>query len=82
MHFLGKWVRERGDFSLAQAIQRLTSHPADLYGLIDRGRIQPGAHADMMLFDPKGGGYLAKEPTTYRWWPTNHPPARRVHTFL
>jgi N-acyl-D-amino-acid deacylase len=61
LHFLGKWVRERGEFSLAQGIQRLTSHPADLYGLIDRGRIQPGAHADMMLFDPEKVGVTPAE---------------------
>ena len=61
LHFLGKWVRERGEFSLAQGIQRLTSHPADLYGLIDRGRIQPGAYADMILFDPEKVGVTPAE---------------------
>ena len=61
MHVLGKWVRERGDFSLDQGIQRLTSHPAELYGLIDRGRIQPGAYADMMLFDPDKVGVTPAE---------------------
>jgi len=59
LHFLAKWVRERGDFNLAQGIRRLTSHPADLYGLIDRGRIAPGAHADLLLFDPETVGVTA-----------------------
>ena len=61
LHFLAKWVRERGDFTLAHGIQRLTSHPADLYGLIDRGRIVPGAYADLMLFDPDQIGVTAAE---------------------
>jgi len=52
LHFLAKWVRERGEFSLAEGVRRLTSHPADLYGIKDRGRIVVGAHADLMLFDP------------------------------
>ncbi len=52
LHFLGHWVRERGSFDLADAVRRLTSLPADLYGLKGRGRIVSGAHADLMLFDP------------------------------
>lgn len=51
-HFLSRWVRERGEFDLVEGIRRLTSHPADLYGLRDRGRISVGSHADLMLFDP------------------------------
>ena len=52
LHLLSHWVRERGDFTLAEAIRRLTSHPAELYGIRDRGRLRPGAWADMMLFNP------------------------------
>ncbi len=52
LHFLSHWVRERGDFSLADGVRRLTSHPADCYGILDRGRIALGAFADLMLFDP------------------------------
>ena len=52
LHFLGHWVRERRSFDLADAVRRLTSLPADLYGLKGRGRIVSGAHADLMLFDP------------------------------
>ena len=61
LHFLAKWVRERRNFTLVQGVQRLTSHPADLYGLIDRGRIVPGAYADLMLFDPGQVGVTAAE---------------------
>ena len=52
MYFLGHWVRERGLFDLPTAIRKLTSDPADAYGIVDRGRLAPGAWADMILFDP------------------------------
>lgn len=52
MHFLSHWVRERKAFDLPTAIRKLTSDPADVYGFIDRGRLTPGAFADMILFDP------------------------------
>jgi N-acyl-D-amino-acid deacylase len=52
LNFLGHWVRERGDFGLAEGVRRLTSHQADLYGIPDRGRIAVGACADLLLFDP------------------------------
>ena len=51
LHVLGHWVRERGVLSLEQAIHRMTGEPADLFGLKGRGRIAPGAHADLFLFD-------------------------------
>lgn len=56
LYLLGRWVRERGDFALPEAVRRLTSHPADLYGIRERGRIRPGAFADLMLFDPDSVG--------------------------
>ena len=52
LHFLAHWVRELGEFGLAEGVRRLTSHPADLYGIPERGRIAPGAWADLLLFDP------------------------------
>jgi N-acyl-D-aspartate/D-glutamate deacylase len=61
LHFLARWVRERGDFDIAQGIRRLTSHPADLYGIPDRGRIAVGAHADLLLFDPSSVGVSPAE---------------------
>src|SRR6185369_9533130 len=59
--FLARWVRERGDFDLVEGVRRLTSHPADLYGIPDRGRLVPGAHADMLLFDPATVGVSPAE---------------------
>ncbi|MBI07198.1 MAG: hypothetical protein CMM54_09490 [Rhodospirillaceae bacterium] len=52
LHLLGHWVRERGSFELTDAIRRLTSLPADLYRIRERGRIVLGAFADLFLFDP------------------------------
>jgi N-acyl-D-amino-acid deacylase len=52
LHFLAHWVRETGTFTLAEAARRLASHPAELYGIAERGRIAPGMHADLLLFDP------------------------------
>jgi N-acyl-D-amino-acid deacylase len=59
LYFLGHWVRERGAFDLAEGVRRLTSHQAGLYGIPDRGRIQVGAHADLLLFDPATVGISA-----------------------
>jgi N-acyl-D-aspartate/D-glutamate deacylase len=52
LHLLGHWVRERGTFELGEAVRQLTSLPADVYRIPDRGRLIPGAWADLMLFDP------------------------------
>ena len=52
LHLLGHWVRERGDMTTEAAVRALTSRPADIYRIKDRGRLTPGAWADLMLFDP------------------------------
>ena len=51
-YLLGTWVRERGVLTLEEAVRRLTSDPADLFGIHDRGRLQPGLAADVAIFDP------------------------------
>ncbi len=56
LHLLGHWVRERGDLTLEQAVQMLTSRLADAYRIPDRGRLVAGAHADIMMFDPNSVG--------------------------
>lgn len=49
---LGHGVRENQALSWEEAVRLLTSAPADLYGLRERGRVAPGAWADLVLFDP------------------------------
>ncbi|SEO82412.1 N-acyl-D-amino-acid deacylase family protein [Trujillonella endophytica] len=51
-HLLGYWVREKQVLTLEQAVWRLTGQPAELFGLRGRGRLVPGAAADVVLFDP------------------------------
>jgi N-acyl-D-amino-acid deacylase len=61
LHFLKHWVRETGTFTLQEAVRRLTSDPATKYRIPDRGRIAPGAWADLVLFDPATVGPSALE---------------------
>lgn len=49
---LGPAVRDRQMLSLEEAIQQITDRPARLYGLKQRGRIEEGFHADVVIFDP------------------------------
>lgn len=49
---LGRYVRESGLLTLEEAIRRATSLPARIFGLRDRGRIERGAAADLVTFDP------------------------------
>jgi len=50
--FLGLYVRERKVMSLEEAIHRMTALAAAHMGITDRGRLTPGAYADLVLFDP------------------------------
>lgn len=50
---LGRYVRERGVLSLEEAVRRMTSVPARTFGMLDRGELREGAHADLVMFDPK-----------------------------
>ena len=51
-HLLSHWVRETGTLSLEQGVAMLTSRPAQVFGIRDRGRLQPGLAADITVFDP------------------------------
>ena len=62
--WLADCIRGRKLVSMETAIRLLTSAPADLFGLVDRGRIVEGAHADLFVFDPDtvGAGPLYMTP--------------------
>jgi N-acyl-D-amino-acid deacylase len=49
---LGWAARDAGLLPLEEAVRRMTGLPAEILGLADRGRVAPGAVADLVLFDP------------------------------
>jgi len=49
---LGVYVRDRHVVTLEFAIRSMTSLPASVFGIKDRGVIRPGAFADLVIFDP------------------------------
>ncbi|MEQ8802112.1 MAG: amidohydrolase family protein [Haliea sp.] len=63
---LGRWVRDKQVLSLERAVQMLSAHPAEVFGITDRGRLADGLAADLVVFDPEtvGAG-----------------PLRRIHDF-
>ena len=48
---LKRYVRERHTIDISQAVRSMTSLPATVFGLKDRGQLRPGAFADILIFD-------------------------------
>jgi N-acyl-D-amino-acid deacylase len=55
-HLLGRWVREKKVFSIEEAVRMLTSRPAEVFGITDRGTLAEGRPADIVIFDPETVG--------------------------
>lgn len=81
-YLLSYWVRDRGTLSLAEAVRRITSDPADVFGLVGRGRLEVGAFADVNVIDvdgiqldhpefvhdlPNGAGRFVQRASGYHW---------------
>ncbi|HET6818259.1 MAG TPA: D-aminoacylase [Mycobacteriales bacterium] len=49
---LGHYGRDEGLFPLEEGVRRMTSLPADNFGLVDRGRVVEGGFADLVVLDP------------------------------
>jgi N-acyl-D-amino-acid deacylase len=49
---LGRYTREKRLFDLATAIRKMTVIPAERFGIKDRGRLEVGKLADVVVFDP------------------------------
>ncbi|PKO41049.1 MAG: hypothetical protein CVU30_14900 [Betaproteobacteria bacterium HGW-Betaproteobacteria-3] len=60
LHLLGHWARDLGAMTMTDAVRRLTSQPARVLGLTDRGFIREGLAADLLLFDPAAVGRSPK----------------------
>jgi N-acyl-D-aspartate/D-glutamate deacylase len=61
---LQQGVREHGVITLEEAVHQITDRPARYYGLIERGRIARGNHADLVVFDAETVG---RGPSYYRY---------------
>ncbi|HEY7753666.1 MAG TPA: D-aminoacylase [Steroidobacteraceae bacterium] len=49
---LARYVREEKVVPIAEAVRRMSAHPAAVLGLADRGRLREGHFADIVVFDP------------------------------
>ncbi len=50
---LGYWVRDKKLLQLEKAVASLTTAPARVYGIKERGQLTPGYFADVVIYDPK-----------------------------
>lgn len=73
---LGHYARDEGILSLEMAVHKMTGLPASKFRLADRGVVQEGAYADLVVFDPAIVGDVA----TYED-PRRHP-AGMSHVFV
>ena len=51
-YFLKHWVRDKGSYTLEEGVAALSSDVAEFLGLEDRGTLEVGKAADMVIFDP------------------------------
>jgi N-acyl-D-amino-acid deacylase len=73
---LGRYVRELGTLTMAEAIRKSTSLPAATAGIKQRGLLVPGNHADIVVFDPATVGEVAT------FADPHHPPRGIEHVLV
>jgi N-acyl-D-amino-acid deacylase len=61
LHLLGHWVRDKQVLKLEEAVRKLTGDPAAVFGMKNRGKLETGFAADLLLFDPATVGRGAKQ---------------------
>lgn len=59
-----RWVREKQLIPLGEAVRMVTARPAAVFGITDRGRLEAGLAADVVIFDPDT---IGDEPLTRVW---------------
>src|SRR3546814_12580168 len=70
LHLLGRWVRDLDVLDLAEAARRLSGQQANLFGIRDRGTLEPGQAADLLLSsEERRGGTECVRTCRYRWSP-------------
>ena len=52
-YLLGHWVRDKGVIAFEEAIRMLSSRPAEVFGISDRGLLKVGRPADVLIVDPE-----------------------------
>jgi N-acyl-D-amino-acid deacylase len=73
---LGTYVRDEGVLSLAEAVHRMSGMSARRFGLVDRGVLEAGAYADVVVFDP------ARIADVATYTDPHHPPAGIAHVLV
>ena len=71
---LGHYVRERKVISFEEAVRKMTSMPAALYGLTGKGMIRVGMDADLCLLDPD----IILDAASYKDWNARCPGLKHV----
>jgi len=64
---LGQMVRDQKVMPLEQAVRKMTSFPAQRFGLTDRGILRDGMKADIVVFDPHTVSCVATYPDPKRF---------------
>jgi N-acyl-D-amino-acid deacylase len=52
-YLFSEFVRKSGHFTLEEAVKKITSESADIWGITNRGKLKAGYAADVVVFDPE-----------------------------